>query len=325
MKIQFLTASDSSLAEENPALLDKVKGEIHARAACVEVADPAQADAIVVHEATSFKEWRYIEKLRGDPIIGQFPHKTYTINTDDSAAGLLRGLYTSLGAPRFDARFHRAIPFPTCLNERVLERRDEVWGDRRYLASWRGNTRSNPMRKKLIDQFAEDPRFRIEATDSWFNHGSDEKNAYVDLLLFSKFSLCPAGWASVSFRIYESMALGIAPVILANDFVPPAGPDWPSFALIFKDRQLPKLETLLMQKEGEYRERGRLAKIAWNQFFNPDVIHGYYADSLLDCIRSAPAGSRDTEFKRWSSFRMHWTNRWTALQRLGNKFAKLRR
>jgi len=130
MKIQFLTASDTSLAEENPSLLDKIKAELQACVECEEVNAPAQADAIVLHEATSFKEWRYIEKLRRDPVIGQFPEKTYTINTDDSSAGLLRGLYTSLAAPRFDSRIHRAVPFPTCLNERVLERRDESWGDR---------------------------------------------------------------------------------------------------------------------------------------------------------------------------------------------------
>jgi len=324
MKIQFLTASDTSLAEENPSLLDKIKAELHACVECEEVNAPAQADAIVLHEATSFKEWRYIEKLRRDPVIGQFPEKTYTINTDDSSAGLLRGLYTSLAAPRFDSRIHRAVPFPTCLNERVLERRDESWGDRRYLASWRGNTRSNPMRRKLVDQFAEDPHFRVEATDSWFNHGPEEKDAYVDLLLFSKFSLCPAGWASVSFRIYESMALGIAPVIIANDFVPPTGPDWPAFALILKERELLQLETLLEQIEAEYRERGRLAKSAWTQFFSPEAVHGYYAGALLDCIRSAPRGSRAAELKRWSSFRMYWTNRWTAPQRVANKIAKLR-
>jgi hypothetical protein len=324
MKIQFLTSSDSSLAEENGSLLERVKAEAHARGECVEVADPEHADAIVLHEATSFKEWRYIGKLRDDPIIGQYPHKTYTINTDDSSAGLLRGLYTSLATPRFDARFHRAVPFPAVLNERVVERRGESRDDRRFLASWRGNTKSNPIRKKLVDQFAGNARFQIEATDSWFNHGADEKDAYVDLLLSSKFSLCPAGWASVSFRIYESMALGVAPVVIANAFVPPAGPDWAAFSLTLKECDLPELETLLNRTEPEFRERGQLAKAAWNRFFSPEAVHGYYADSLLDCIRSAPRGSRSEELKRWSSFRMRWTNRWTPLQRLGNKLARLR-
>jgi hypothetical protein len=325
MKIYFLTASDSELAEANPSLLDKIRAAIHARTECVEVRDPAQADAIVLHEATSFKEWRYIERLRGDAIIGQFPEKTYTINTDDSAAGLLRGLYTSLAAPRFDARIHRAVPFPAVLNERVLERRDETRDDRPFLASWRGNTKSNSIRKKLVERFAGDPRFRIEATDSWFNHASDEKDAYVDLLLSSKFSLCPAGWAAVSFRIYESMALGIAPVILADDFVPPVGPEWSAFALNLKESEFAELETFLLKKESEFRERGRAAKVEWERYFSPEAVHGYYADSLLDCIRSAPHGSKEAEITRWTSFKMRWTNRWTLPQRVANKLAKLRK
>jgi hypothetical protein len=237
----------------------------------------------------------------------------------------LRGLYTSLAAPRFDGRIHRAVPFPAVLNERVLERRDEVHEDRPFLASWRGNTRSNPMRRRLVDRFGGNPRFRIEATDSWFNHGSHEKDAYVDLLLSSKFSLCPAGWAAVSFRIYESMALGIAPVILADDFVPPAGPDWKAFALDLKERRLGELETFLLKNENGFRERGRRAKVEWERYFSPKAVHGYYADSLLDCIRSAPRGSREAEIKRWTSFKMRWTNRWTLPQRVANKLAKLRK
>jgi hypothetical protein len=323
MKIQFLFVSSSDLASEDAALLEKVKAEMLARD-CVEVFDSGQADAIVLNEAFSFKEWRYIRKLSGDPIVGRYPHKIYTINTDDSAAGLLRGIYTSLAVHRFDARFHRAVPYAACLNERVLQRIDEVQPERKYLAAWRGNTISHPIRKKLVRQLAGNPRFHVAATESWFNHDAGEKDAYVDLLLASKFSLCPAGWAPVTFRIYESMALGIAPVILADGFVPPNGPDWSSFALTWKESRLAELETLLAQNEKDYVKRGHLAKIAWERYFSPQNVHGYYADSLLECIRANPGSSRAAELKRWNSDGMAWANRWTIPQRLANKFAKWR-
>lgn len=324
MKIHFLSASGSALAAEDASLLEKVKAEMLARAGCVEVADPVQADAIVLNEATSFKEWRYIQKLSDDPVVGHFPHKTYTINTDDSSAGLLRGVYTSLAVHRFDARYHRAVPYASCLNDRVLARIGEARPAPQFLAAWRGNTISNPIRKKLVRQLAGNPRFHAAATESWFNHEASEKDAYVDLLLASKFSLCPAGWAPVTIRIYESMALGIAPVILAQGYVPPQGPDWPAFAFLWKESQLPEIETLLTQHEDRYLEMGRLAQAAWERFFSPQAVYGYHADALLECIRANPGSSPAAERSRWNSLQMRWANRWTIPQRLANKLARLR-
>ena len=107
-----------------------------------------------------------------------------------------------------------------------LERRVEPRPEAKYLGTWRGNTKSN---RKLRNQFLQGlprnfPVFLVETTASWLNHDISEKHHYVDVLLSGRFSLCPAGWAAVSFRIYESMALGICPVIIADELVPPNGP-----------------------------------------------------------------------------------------------------
>ena len=165
----------------------------------------------------------------------------------------------------------------------------------------------------------------METTDAWFNHEADEKEHYVDVLLSGKFSLCPAGWAPVTFRIYESMALGICPVILADDYVPPLGPDWPSFSIQIPEKYFSRIESILAQQEGHAAEMGRRAREAWDRYFSPNAIFGFYAKALLECVHSGGERSREGEFRRWRSWKMYWSNRWTLPQRLGIKLARTAR
>ena len=167
------------------------------------------------------------------------------------------------------------------------------------------------------------PGFRIETTDSWLDHLADEKQTYVDLLLKSKFSLCPAGWAPVSFRIYESMALGRCPVIMADNFVPPAGPNWKEFALFLPEKQITTLPAFVTQHEQSYKELGAQALKAWNEFFRPEKIAKLYTQSVFSLVSSSPASSKEAELKRWRTFSLHWSNSWTLSQRLLNKVNRL--
>jgi hypothetical protein len=325
MKLHFLSASDTELSSRDLSLLEGVKKNLLQTPDFTEVSDPESADAILLQEETSFKEWRYVQRLVADPLVGRYPHKIMTINTDDSAAGLLRGIYTSLARHRFDPLLHRSVPFASFPNEAIYLRREQSNPAPNYLASWRGNPQSNPLRSKLIQTFAGNPRFRIEATDSWLNHDPAEKEHYVDLLLSAKFALCPAGWAPVTFRIYESMALGICPVLLADDYVPPLGPDWPSFSLQIPEKKVSQIESLLRERESEAPERGRLARLAWEKFFSPEHVSRFYANALAECIHAPGKRSRETELQRWRSLKMYWSNRWTLPQRLQSKLKRLSR
>ena len=142
MKFQFLSASDTPLSSVENSLLENVRRELLQLPGCVEVFNPDDADAIVFQEAFSFKEWRYIDRLRADPIAGRYPHKLMTINVDDGATGLLRGIYTSLPANRYDLLLHRSIPYDGSPNRAVYARRDQPNPAPQFLASWRGNPTS---------------------------------------------------------------------------------------------------------------------------------------------------------------------------------------
>jgi hypothetical protein len=320
VKLFFVNNSNSGLADPQSQILSRIKGSLFALGA-TEVGQPNLADAILIQEITSFKEFRYIKKLKNDELISKFSHKVFTINSDDCATGLLRGLYTSLPRYRYNHFIHTSVPYMEYPNELIFFNYKDVF-EPFYLAGWRGNTKSNKIRLKMIEKLQNRPRYQIETTDSWLNHMRDEKEAYVNLIRNSKFSLCPAGWAPVSFRIYESMALAKCPVIIADDFVPPKGPNWKRFALFFPEKKMASLDDFILKHESQYDQLGKQAYEAWQGYFSPDRIEKYYALSLINLIKKAPRCTRQSEISRWESLYLFWKNKWTMPQRFLNKIER---
>lgn len=312
----------SELSDPDAKILYRTKNELLLLTGVEEVFSPYNADAIIIQEINSFKNFRYISELLEDPIISKYPEKIFTINTDDCATGLLKGIYTCLPGSRFNAEIYKSVPYMEFPNEFVFANYSND-PEPTYLASWRGNTKSNKIRSKMIELFQDNDRLCLESTDSWLNHNPHEKKDYVNLIRKSKFSLCPAGWAPVSFRIYESMALGKCPVIIADQFVSPTGPNWKEFALFFPENEIRNLSTFLLKNEYRADELGKKAFAAWKKYFNEEHISQYYGDSLISLIRSTPKVSKKKELARWTSLKLQWNNKWTLSQRAVNKIKKI--
>lgn len=325
MKLRFLTPSDTPLASADSQLLDALRAELLQRPGVVEAQDVEEADALILREPWAYRDWRYIDTLAGDPIVGRFLGKVYTLNEDEAAAGLLRGLYTCLRRSRFDPKLHVAVPFTAQPNEEVRAQAGTPRPPASLLATWRGNPKSNrKLRQGLLDVCSRSPVFKAESTESWLNHGADEKLRYVELLRSGKFSLCPGGWAPASMRVFESMALGVAPAILADEFVEPSGPDWPTLSVKVREAELSSLQQTLEARAADYLAMGEIAHQAWQAHFRPDRIIPYYADALLGLIRhNGTGGSVAEEVARWRSPRMARLNGWTLPQRIANKLTRV--
>jgi hypothetical protein len=323
MKVFFLNYSVTHLADEQSEILEKIKPYLLTREGVEEVFDPQKADTLLIQEKRSFKNFRYIKELLQDPLISKNVGKVFTINSDDCATGLLRGLYTSIPRTRFNPNLHAVVPYMEFPNDQVFTNQNKN-NSPQFLAGWRGNPKSNVVRKKLFENFQHSPDYCLENTQSWLNHSSEEKKIYVDIILNSKFSLCPTGWAPVSFRIYESMALGRCPVIIADKFVPPAGPRWEDFALFLPERKIHQLQDFLLEYEQDWNFLGRKALEAWNKYFNSKAIAEYYAQSLTTLFETTSHTSPQKEFKRWNSLLFYWSNNWTIPQRVVNKIRRLK-
>lgn len=321
MKIFFADRQASALADEQSLSLYRTKQALLKFESIEEVQGPEQADIIIIQEQNSFKNFRYINDLLSDPLFIKYADRIFTINDDDCATGLLKGVYTSLPRYRFDENIHVAVPYMHFPNEQVFMPQQKF--EPKLLASWRGNIKSNALRPRMFADLADRPGIIVQKTSSWLNHKEEEKADYVNLILNARFSICPAGWAPVSFRIYESMALGRCPVILADNFVPPDGPDWKSFALFFPEKKTNELYNHLVLKEEESLKLGQNAQENWETYFSDDRINEYYARALISILNNKRTSTNEEEFRRWKSVRLQWINEWTVPQRIINKAKRL--
>ena len=318
MKIFFVTQQFSDLADEKSSILASTKNALLRIDTIEEAETPEAADALLIQEKVSYKDFRYTKRVLSDPFLSNYLPKLFSLNFDDCATGLLRGLYSNIPTGRLVNQLHLAVPYANFFNEKAITGEYEN-SQPAYLAAWRGNSKSNRIRPILISLLQPINEILIEVTDSWLNHSLQEKDEYVKLILNSKFSLCPAGFAASSFRIYESMALGRCPVIIADDFARPTGPNWDEFALFYPTNKLSNLHDFLLKHESQAMEMGKNAKKAWVNYFRPDMLPDYYAEALVTLIKNTPACSSKSEIKRWNSYKFYRSNKWTLPQRISNK------
>ncbi|WCJ59684.1 exostosin family protein [Fontisphaera persica] len=71
---------------------------------------------------------------------------------------------------------------------------------------------------------------KTRGTSGYYSATEEEKNKmredYLEIMGKSLFSLCPRGVGLSSIRLFESMEMGVAPVIIADDWLPCYGPKW---------------------------------------------------------------------------------------------------
>jgi len=113
------------------------------------------------------------------------------------------------------------------------------------------------------------------SADSKAVHGKH----YAEIMAASKFILCPRGLGTSSFRLFEAMEAGRAPVIVSNQWVEPDFVNW-HFAVRIPEHQVKTIPAYLASIKDEAEERGDAARAAWEQAFAPDKIFHSAADAV---------------------------------------------
>jgi glycosyltransferase involved in cell wall biosynthesis len=122
--------------------------------------------------------------------------------------------------------------------------------------------------------------------------------AFIDSILEAKFSLCPRGNGAGSYRLQESMALGRAPVIISDDWVPVAGLDWERFAIFVAEKSLPDLPDILREHEPRWKEMGDLAKQIYESHFSQEVFAPRAVEQIVAIYKSRRHDERHF-FSHW--------------------------
>jgi hypothetical protein len=250
--------------------------------------DPTAADIILFVDARhEHGDWT-LKRTRNHPLARGFPEKAFIYNEMDQPWCAMPGVYVSMPAGAFNPRRQRACGYAITMNQYVsVSAPSDAEPD--LLLSFMGRhchrTRDQILALRHPRAFLRD----TSAITFFGTTGPDAEVArreYADVLRRSRFVLCPRGAGPSSFRLFETMAAGRAPVIISDEWVPPAGPCWNEFSLRVPESDIPNLIPLLEERESEHVALGTAARKAWEQWFAPSVIFGRMVDACVEIARA---------------------------------------
>ena len=300
----MITATQESQSDMSAEPMNAMDFLIHAIQKCQSADDPEsesitltenpdQADLIIFAE--SHKNAPKIEdiatRVLRHRIYQRYRSKSIIHNAKDTPNPILPGLYTSLHHKWTTRLGCVGTPYLANLNPYLDKSHKDIGfdGTIKHLASFIGSSTHKPIRKRLITNAQSAPHGSlwntIEAIDTadafvgtlraYDLRGHNElKELFVRRLLQAKFALCPRGAGLSSYRIFEAMQAARPPVIIADGWSPPPGPDWDAFAIRIPESQLAHLPSLLKEYESDWQDMGQLAHQVWQAHYSPSRLGG---------------------------------------------------
>lgn len=231
--------------------------------------DPAQADIILYVENCDPIQ-HYLE-VRDDAYYEAFPEKCFLFSRYDHPLPILPGVYTSIPKRWHRTQRTRSGPYLNAFDHDFIAPAPRTQ-DRDLLYSFVGKKSTHPVRSHLFA--LEHPHQFLFDTDPYWPYGElpDDQQAklqhqYVDVAHRSQFILCPRGRGASSIRLFESLRMGRAPVIISDQWVPPNGPDWYAFSVRVAEKHVHRLPDLLAARAHESETMGLRAREAWENWF----------------------------------------------------------
>jgi hypothetical protein len=257
---------------------------------------PEEAEIILFAEthADDSEHIDAVVRVVQSPLYRDFKHKCAVHSGKDFPRLLLPGVYPSI--PERWARWLQCYGGPYLAPQNPYLENGHGWdGEVTSLAGFLGACERKRVRvnlKKLKKHALMTDWTKITVTDSTkefvgslrsgnLSHHLELKRIFVRQLLSSKFALCPRGTGPSSFRIFEAMQLGRAPVIIADDWTPPLGPDWPCFSIRIPERQMHEIPKVLGEREADWQIMGQRARKAWAEWCAPSTIGPAIVESAL--------------------------------------------
>lgn len=250
------------------------------------VDDPETADLIVFVEFYG-GGW-YFERVRRHPLVRQYREKCFLFCANPFVIPFLPGIYAGVEKAWASARTRPGFYLGRTQNQFTTYTPPDH--DLPYLFSFMGSVRNAAVRQKLAT--LRHPRSFFQNTSGDFDRILNRKmdrpermdydRRYAELTKASKFVLCPRGLSASSIRLFETMRMGRAPVILSDAWVPPIGPRWEEFSIRVRESDFARIPVLLEQRESEAVGMGERARAEWDEWFSEEVLFHRLAELCLD-------------------------------------------
>lgn len=213
------------------------------------------------------------------PLAREHRQKTFVFDNRDRPLPIIPGVYVCSEKRWFPRAVSRTGGYLRVFeNERIPTEPLPAEGP---LFSFVGDTTRVRVRREIAS--LRHPRGLIIDTSK----GRPEQDRYAEALRTSRFVLAPRGLGSSSWRLFETMKAGRAPVILADAWRPPKGPRWSQFSVRVRESDVHKVPEILEKMEPRAAEMGRLARAAWEEWFALDTSFHRIVEWCLDIAESS--------------------------------------
>ena len=248
--------------------------------------DPDSADLIIFAEVYG-AGW-YFEGVRRHPLVRKYREKCFLFCDNPFVIPFLPGVYTGVEKRWMSSRIRPGFYLGRTKNEFTTF--SPPAHDLPYLFSFMGAVRNAPVRRKLAT-LRHDRSFFQDTAEEFDRilhrrmgqlERLDYDRRYAEVAKASKFVLCPRGLSVSSIRLFETMRMGRAPVILADDWAAPQGPQWEKFAVRMRERDFAEVPRVLEEREAHSIEMGELARKEWEEWFSEEVLFHRLVELCLD-------------------------------------------
>ncbi len=321
--IFFATPGDTAIAAPDTAFIEALRVECRNFPSLEAVSSAHNADIVLIDERYEYRTWRYRDELLRCKFLRRHAERLCVINHDSYARVFLPGLYSSLSASR-----------PPLVDASSAPYKRDLWqipvpGEHNFatekLFAFRGTFHTHGIRRKICRALQASPQGSFEELRKAFHsHDAMDQRVYIDEICSAAFSLCPRGLSPSSYRLYESMQLGRAPVVVSDAWIPPDGPDWDNFVIRVPEADTAQLLKLLQDRQHEAMILGRQAREAWEEFFSwPARYHTFLRLVLSLRQQQNQWRNMDELAEIWHSAPFHRLYDWTLGGRLRQRLSRL--
>jgi len=255
--------------------------------------DPESADLILYVENTG--TLRHFLTVWSHSLYREYSEKCFLFSKDDFGIPFLPGVYASLPR-RWHRRDHTRSGSYLKAFGHTHVRFDPLIEPGDYLYSFLGKTSTHPIRDRICALTHQ--RQYVQDTSPFWPYGDLTETArqelqdnYRRVSHESSFILAPRGKGTSSIRLFESLRMGRAPVIISDDWRPPEGPDWEAFSFRVAEAEIDQIPDLLERHEHRAPEMGRRAREAWENWFSAEATFHRVTEWCLDIQASRSSAS----------------------------------
>jgi hypothetical protein len=253
--------------------------------------NPENADIILLCDLRFDNYYQIISK---NEILKKHINKCFLLSNFDRPITHIRGVYTSAEKSFFNFGRIRSCSYTASYdpyrNSFISNHDPNFKKNKTFFFSFLGRNCDISRDKIFGMDFARKDLYLEETSKTYDLYQRNHRDLilqkkFYETLLSSKFSLCPRGWGANSYRLFESMMLGVSPIIISDEWVLPKGPRWEDFSILIKVKDIANLEQVVSRYEHKYLQMGQAARQAYLQFFDEKVYFNYVLENCLQ-IRS---------------------------------------